>query len=281
MKIFYFCAQTFVQYICKTKDKGKLCLLIADYNQLRRSTLVGILLCQVLILPAQQTVNDSVCVESCTFRARHLIIPSALIAIGSFGVENGWLCSIKKKAKDGFGELRGDCRFHADDYLQYLPTLANVGLGLIGAKSRHPFRERIAATATAYAVMGLIVNTTKYTIKEKRPDSEARNSFPSGHTATAFMGAELVREEYGNAYGASAYALAMGVAFLRIYNDRHWLNDVIAGAGVGILSARIGYWLLPLERHLFKWDKKAVNITIIPTYQYETRSYFLHLTTQF
>ena len=76
------------------------------------------------------------------------------------------------------------------------------------------------------------------------------------------MGAELMREEYGNAWGAGAYVIAGGVAFLRMYNDRHWLNDVIAGAGVGILAARIGYWLLPLERKLFRWEKKKQTMTL-------------------
>ena len=46
--------------------------------------------------------------------------------------------------------------------------------------------------------------------------------------------------EYGGGSGAGAYAVAAGVGFMRMYNGRHWLHDVVAGAGVGILSARIG-----------------------------------------
>lgn len=53
----------------------------------------------------------------------------------------------------------------------------------------------------------------------------------SGHTATVFIGAELVRIEYGGWYGAGAYTIATGVAFMRMYNGRHWLHDVVAGAG--------------------------------------------------
>ena len=80
------------------------------------------------------------------------------------------------------------------------------------------------------------------------------------------MGAELVREEYGNTYGACAYTFATGIAVLRLYNDRHWLNDVIAGAGTGILAARIGYWLLPWERKLFGMDKSKNTMAIVPNY---------------
>jgi len=122
---------------------------------------------------------------------------------------------------------------------------------MFGVKSKHTLKERLLITAAAYAAMGVMVNGVKYTIREKRPASNSRNSFPSGHTATAFMGAELVREEYGGVYGVCAYTIAAGIAFLRIYNDRHWLNDVIAGAGVGIVSARIGYWTLPVTRKIF------------------------------
>ena len=32
---------------------------------------------------------------------------------------------------------------------------------------------------------------------------------------------------------------------MRMYNNRHWASDVLAGAGVGILSASLTYWLAP------------------------------------
>ena len=248
---------------------------------LRHNILIIILLCHCTILPAQEVIGDSVLYEPCGFRPQQLIVPSALIAVGAFGVSNGWLCSIKQDVRDGFQDLRGDSRFKADDYLQYLPVVANLGLGWIGAKPRHPFRERFAATATAYLAMGVMVNTTKLLANEKRPDSDAQNSFPSGHTATAFMGAELVREEYGNAYGTGAYIFATGIAFLRLYNDRHWLNDVLAGAGIGILSARIGYWLLPWEKKLFGWDQNSYSLAVLPTYNPETKALGFGLAARF
>lgn len=94
-------------------------------------------------------------------------------------------------------DLRKNKFIHADDYIQYLPVVSNIGLEFLGAKAKHSFKERLIATATSYLAMGIMVNGTKLTIHEKRPDSPARNLFPSGHTATAFMGAELVRMEYG------------------------------------------------------------------------------------
>ncbi|MCM1517733.1 MAG: phosphatase PAP2 family protein [Pseudoflavonifractor sp.] len=194
------------------------------------------------------------------FRPKQLILPVALVAVGSFGVCNGWFHSVNESVRDGMTDLRGDHYFHADDYIQYLPVIANVGLGLAKVPCKHTFLERVAITATAYISLGILVNGIKYSVKEKRPDSNARNSFPSGHTATAFMGAELVRISYPLGVGIGAYAVATGVAFLRLYNGRHWLNDVIAGAGIGILSARIGYWLLPVNRKIFRLKPKSTTV---------------------
>ena len=74
--------------------------------------------------------------------------------------------------------------------------------------------------------------------------------------------------EYGTGIGIGAYALATGVAFLRLYNNRHWLNDVVAGAGIGILSARIGYWMLPVYRRWFGWNtpQSTTQIAFLPGY---------------
>ena len=257
--------------------------VFAIHKPMNRTILTLMLtVCLCTNISAQQT--DSIYCDNTTdiqFRPQQLILPVSLFAVGSFGVENGWFCHLKNDVRDGFEDMRGYKRFHIDDNLQYLPVIANVGLGLVGVKSRHPFRERIAATATAYAALGVLTNATKYTVKEKRPDTNRRNSFPSGHTATAFMGAELVREEYGNAYGAGAYAVATSIAFLRLYNDRHWLNDIIGGAGVGMLSARIGYWLLPWERRMLGWDKKKSSVAILPTYNPDQQAAALSLTAQF
>ena len=178
--------------------------------------------------------------------------------------------------------LRGDHYIHVDDYIQYLPSIAYVGLGSAGVKSRLRFKERLVVTATAYMAMGIMVNGIKYTVGEKRPDSSARNSFPSGHTATVFMGAELIRQEYSLGIAIGAYTVAVGTAFLRMYNERHWLNDVIAGAGIGILSARIGYWLLPFNRRIFRISPRSTAaVAAMPSYDPVNRAFGLAFAASF
>ena len=105
--------------------------------------------------------------------------------------------------------------------------------------------------------------------KIERPDGSANNSFPSGHTATAFSGAEFLWQEYKDVniwYGISGYAVAAGTGFFRIYNGRHWLSDVAMGAGIGIMSTKIAYWVFPyVQKHFFK-SRKEVGAIISPFY---------------
>ena len=244
---------------------------------MRTITLLLSLFCIPIILQAAygQEKKDSLSYneKSTLFRPCKLIFPTSLIVVGSWGICNGWLQSANYTIQNNMTNLRKNKFIHADDYIQYLPVVSNIGLEFLGAKAKHPFKERLIATATSYLAMGIMVNGIKLTVNEKRPDSPARNSFPSGHTATAFMGAELVRMEYGTAYAIGAYTIASGVAFLRLYNNRHWFNDIITGAGIGILSARIGYWLLPINRKLFKIDKKEAPIIITcPFYDHSNKA---------
>ena len=165
--------------------------------------------------------------------------------------DRGFLFKGKSKIQRFFDRWRGHSPVRIDDYLQYVPFGSFVlAAEFPGVPHRHNFRDRLLLGATAYAVMGATVNGVKYTIGELRPDQSAHNSFPSGHTATAVMGAELVRAEYGNRLGLFAYTGALAVGVLRMYNNRHWFNDVLGGAAFGFAAARIAFWLLPYEQRL-------------------------------
>ncbi len=83
-----------------------------------------------------------------------------------------------------------------------------------------------------------------------RPDATNYFSFPSGHTAAAFMAATLLYKEYGfKGYwvGLVAYAAAIVTGFTRILNNRHWLFDVIIGAALGILLTDLAFRLVQLK----------------------------------
>ena len=196
--------------------------------------------------------------STCCFRPHQLVAPVALVALGAWGLTDqnpvDWL---EQKAR--YDMNPNGHKTKADEYLQYVPSGLHLVLGFVpGVKAKHNFRDRVLASATANLLMAGVTNTVKYTVKERRPDSSKRNSFFSGHTATAFTGAELVRIEYGWVYGSAAYAVATTTAFLRVWNKRHWVGDVLAGAGAGILCANAGYWMLPVWKRWFKIDQRDV-----------------------
>ena len=180
------------------------------------------------------------------------IIPTTLISYGVLAQFVPALDDFDLSIREGFSSFnQNKCKI--DDYIQYLPTFAFAGLGTLGVETDYKFVDRLCIGAAAYTLVGATVLTTKQLTGIERPDGSANNSFPSGHTATTFMGAELVRIEYGDDspwYSFGAYTIAVTVGVLRVYNNRHWFTDVFAGAGIGILSARVGYWLLPYTRKL-------------------------------
>lgn len=198
------------------------------------------------------------------FRPCQVAVPASMILVGYMGVKNGWLHKVNKETRDAFRHQYNTSS--ADNYLQYLPLVCDYGLSALGAKAKHGYGERTIALATSYLSLAVIVNGLKLAVDAPRPYGGATNSFPSGHTATAFMGAEIIRQEYGKdspLYGIAAYAFAVGIGYARIYNDRHWLTDVIAGAGVGILSARMGYWMLPCMNKLFQRGKGNRHMALL------------------
>ena len=156
-----------------------------------------------------------------------------------------------------------DPDFHTpfDNYLQYVPAVSVYALNAIGVKGKHDFKERTITYALAYLMMGVTVQSLKSITKVVRPDGRGTNAFPSGHTATAFSGAEFLRQEYKDVspwYGIAGYTIATATGILRMYNNKHWLRDVVAGAGFGILATQTAYWLYPIiERKLFRHKTKG------------------------
>lgn len=156
---------------------------------------------------------------------------------------------LKSQAVGFRDALQHDCHraLHFDDYLQYLPAATPLSLKICGLESRHSLWKMALLESASYLCGAILLNTAKYTLGVERPDGNERNSFPSGHTFTAFTGAELTRLEYGKSHpwvAATAYAVAALVGFMRLYNNRHWLGDVLAGAGLGLLTPNLVYWIL-------------------------------------
>lgn len=63
-------------------------------------------------------------------------------------------------------------------------------------------------------------------------------AFPSAHASTAFAAAAVVAHHYPEEAGW-AYLAAALVGLSRIFVEAHWPSNVIFGAGLGYLSARL------------------------------------------
>lgn len=171
---------------------------------------------------------------------------TALMATGTIFTYNPVANSVALSLRDAVVSSRNP-RLHVDDYIQYLPAALPLALNLCGVKGKHSFGRLLMLEGGSYLLGAGWLTAFKYGLAVQRPDGSTFNSFPSGHTFTAFTGAEIIRREYGAEYpwlAVAGYAVAITVAAMRVYNNRHWLGDVCAGAGLGILSVTLVYWTL-------------------------------------
>jgi membrane-associated phospholipid phosphatase len=193
---------------------------------------------------------------------RTLIVPLSLITYGFFSQASEDLRDFDVNIKN---VVRRDADFHTpiDNYLQYAPGVAVYALNVAGIKGKNNFRDRTMILLLSNAMMGMTVQSIKKITKVERPEGFGKNAFPSGHTATAFAGAEFLRREYREVspwYGIAGYAVAATTGILRMYNNMHWFRDVMAGAGFGILSTEAAYWLEPIIAKKLFHKRKAYPI---------------------
>lgn len=179
------------------------------------------------------------------FEVKDLILPSSLLAGGTalalIGTDRGPNASVQ----NWWQSVNNTGRLRFDDYLQYAPIATNLCMELAGVEGVHPRGVRNVALLTGFTLLTLTTRIPKAIIKEMRPDGVDSHSFPSGHTATAFFGADMTRREYGWGWGGACYGVAGTVALARMYNNKHWLGDVLAGAGIGLICADMAYVLTP------------------------------------
>ena len=161
-----------------------------------------------------------------------------------------------------------------DDYTQFFGPAMTLGLKVGGVEGRSQWGRMLASAGLSYAFMAGFVNSIKYTAKELRPDGSTYNSWPSGHTATSFVGATILHKEYGLTrspwYSVAGYGVATATGIMRVLNNRHWVSDVLSGAGIGIMSGELAYFVSDLifkDKYLLRdYDTAMPNITEKPSF---------------
>jgi len=202
------------------------------------------------------------------FNWRSRVIPATMVAYGIIALKSDWFQDWNEAIKEELWTEAPHQQIHLDNYLQWAPAASTFALGFAGVKGRHNFPDRVFILGMAELIQSSVVASIKKFSGETRPNGESNQSFPSGHTSNAFTGAEFMRLEYKDVspwYGVYGYLLAASTGFLRMYNNKHWLSDVLAGAGTGILSTDFSYYLYPKIKRLFS-SKHNSHTIVFPTY---------------
>ncbi len=222
------------------------------------------LLIMVTLLLTQHVFaqQDSTIIDSKKTILPKLIVPTALILSGSLlsgsDKEKDWQVDIRNK-------VGNDYHNGFDDYAQYVPY-AQVYLGdLAGIKAKNHWFGQTKNIFLGGMTTLIITHALKRGVGKERPDGSSNHSFSSGHTATAFLGGTILYHEYKESsmlYASSGYLFSVSAGSLRVMNNRHWVSDVLAGAGIGILVGNLIYHIEPLKN----WNpfKNSQNITFTP-----------------
>jgi membrane-associated phospholipid phosphatase len=198
------------------------------------------------------------------FKWGYVVAPAVVVGMAAIQ-HTSWVTNFNHKVQD----MVAKNNFHSriDDYTQYVPAASVLVLEAAGLHGRHKLGNKAIIMATATLIELALVNAMKYTMRTMRPDGSSRNSFPSGHTATAFMGAELLRLEYGHRsvwYAVGGYAAAAFTGYMRTQNNRHWFSDVVCGAAAGVFAAQAAWLLYPHLHKLIFPTKKNHTFMLMP-----------------
>lgn len=223
-------------------------------------------------IQVQETPKDSttaINTEKNTLNYKNFIIPTALVGYGVASLSVSSFKQLNFSTRDEINEHKLD-HIRLDNYTQFAPAALVYGLNAFGVEGKHNFRDRTIIYGTSMLITSAIVVPLKHTVKEERPDRSNDLSFPSGHTAIAFASAQFMFREYKDTnflLGISGYSLAVFTGVYRMLNDKHWVGDVAAGAGFGILSTELAYWLYPKINNLLGGKNKNTATMVMPFYQ--------------
>jgi hypothetical protein len=179
-------------------------------------------------------------------KVKSFIIPGAFLIYGGLKPVVHGIPKLDNKIMNNISENHPSFHTNAADYLMWAPSASVYVMDAFKVRTQHTFKEHLILDACSILVTGAL----GFGMRKISENIDAYNSentkFPSGHTANAFRGAEIVHQELKFSHPVlsySGYLVATSVGLLRMYNKQHFLSEVIAGAGLGILSTKLTYWI--------------------------------------
>jgi membrane-associated phospholipid phosphatase len=175
--------------------------------------------------------------------------------IALFAIDDPVRSALQANRSSGLDAIAGAARRFGEWPVYAGLPAALIGSGLL-AGDRGLTTAGLEAAKAALATMVAVI-VVKRGLGRERPLCEcgpvafdpmgAGRSLPSGHTAVAFAVATSLADQSRSRWAkAGLYAGASLVGWSRLNDNRHWLSDVVAGAIVGTVSARVagGRWRL-------------------------------------
>lgn len=144
-------------------------------------------------------------------------------------------------------------RTHVDDYIHYAPIIMMYAADLFRIPAKNTVWNQTKYLIMSEAITSGIVWSLKIGLGIQRPNNGTYNAYPSGHTSQAFVQSQVFFNEFRETaplFAASGYLFAISTGALRVLNNRHWVPDVLLGAGIGMIVTNLIYHFEPLKN----WD---------------------------
>ena len=239
--------------------------------KIKHIVLTLMFICILFISNAQ--TSDSINIKK---NVRRVILPTTLIASGvlinNSQLEKDFKTNLRNKVGNNF-------EFRIDNYIQYAPISEMYLADLLDIKAKHYWFNQTKYLLISNIITSGITHGLKRLTRKTRPNG-SYYSFPSGHTTFAFTNATVLFNEFYQTsplLAYSGYAFAATTGAFRMINNKHWLSDVLVGAGIGIVVTNLVYYFEPLRN--FNPFKKSKNISIIP--QINDKNYGLYFSYNF
>lgn len=193
------------------------------------------------------------------------ILPASIIIGGALMSNSFFEKNLQKDIRNFTGH---NYNFPIDDYTRYAPIVELYAADLLGVKAKNHWFDQTKNLAMSIFITDFITFKLKKATGKERPGSTTTHpsfqSFPSGHTSFAFANASVLYQEFKDsspilAYSGFAFAVTTGT--FRMFNNAHYLSDVLVGAGIAILVTELIYHFEPIKWNPFKQKE---NITFVP-----------------
>lgn len=231
----------------------------------------------IFSLEAQEFTNnnsDSLKINN-TFLKRS-ILPLSMITVGIMANNSQFEKDLRSDIRS---KVRNDFQFRIDDYFQFVPIAEIYLADVLNIQAKNHWFDQTKYLFISNAITAAITQGLKRITLKTRPDLSTKDAFPSGHTSFSFTNASVLMHEFKDSapiLAYSGYFFSTTTSAFRMINDRHWISDVIVGAGIGILVTELVYYMEPLKN--FNPFLKNENINFVPMIDQNSKGFYFSFT---